>query len=472
MNSSVIEESTVRRPLDARRTVPWIIFVVFFAVLNETVFNVSTPAIAAQFSLSASGVSWVMTTFIVFFGVGSVIYGKLSDMFSLKRLIVIGIIVYSSGSLLGLVFASLYPVVIAARAVQGAGASAIPALITVLVARYFPVSERGRIFGYITSTVAFAIGVGPVIGGFVSGTLHWSMLFAVPLFTLISIPFFRGALPAEEKRSGGIDLLGAVLVAFGIGSLILYLSFASWYYLAAGLLLLAGFVVDITKSKNPFIAPHLFRNSTFRKRIYVGFIVSSAVTGVLFVIPLMLSAVGSLTTSQIGLVLFPGAISAVVFGTIGGNLADKRGNTFVVTIGLALLAASFLVISLVVGLSPWFLAAALLPTYVGFSLAQTALVNSVSQTLSVEETGIGMGLFNLVSFISAAVGTALVGRYLAAGGFRAVHLPGVSDTRAFAYSNLLVVFAVIVVFAAALYYASLRGAAAQAAAGEPDGLLE
>ena len=67
------------------RLLPWIIYLICFAVLNETVFNVSTPKISQQFNLSPAGVSWIMTIFLVFFGIGSVIYGKLSDIFSLKR---------------------------------------------------------------------------------------------------------------------------------------------------------------------------------------------------------------------------------------------------------------------------------------------------------------------------------------------------------------------------------------------------
>jgi len=450
------ELTSVGAKLDLKRTVPWIVFVVFFAVLNETVFNVSTPAIAHQFALTPSGVGWVMSSFIVFFGIGSVIYGRLSDIFSLKRLIVIGILVYSAGSVIGFALQSSYPAVIAARAIQGAGASAIPALITVVVARYFPVSERGKVFGFITSTVAFAIGVGPVIGGFVSGTFHWSFLFVVPLFTLIAIPFFRKVLPDEPRREGKIDILGAGLVAGGVGSLILYLSFLRWYFLVASLALLAGFVVDILTHRSPFIEPGMFRNAMFRKRVIVGFILFSVVTGVLFVIPLMLSAIDGLTTSQIGLVLFPGALSAVVFGTIGGNLADKRGNTFVITVGLALLLASYLLLSVVVGYSPWFVAASLVLTYIGFSLAQTALVNSVSQILQPHETGVGMGLFNLVSFVSAAVGTALVGRYLGSGWTGFWHNPLVAESKAFPYSNLLTIFALFVVLAGVVYWGSRR----------------
>src|SRR2546421_4441516 len=181
--------------MNLKKLVPWIIYLIFFAVLNETVFNVSTPMIAKQFSLTPSGVSWMMTIFMVFFGIGSVIYGKLSDIYSLRSLIIIGIVIYNVASIMGFALQFSYPLVIVARAIQGIGASAIPALVFVVVARYFAESERGKIFGFITSTVSLAIGLGPVIGGFVAGTFHWAYLFLIPLLILISIPFFRRELP-------------------------------------------------------------------------------------------------------------------------------------------------------------------------------------------------------------------------------------------------------------------------------------
>ena len=102
----------------------------------------------------------------------------------------------------------------------------------VVVARFFPADVRGRVFGTITSVVAFAAGVGPVIGGFVAGSLGWPFLFVIPLLTLVAIPFFLRLLPSEERRAGGVDILGAVLVAVGITALIFFLSFSAWYYLA------------------------------------------------------------------------------------------------------------------------------------------------------------------------------------------------------------------------------------------------
>lgn len=446
----------LRKPIDARKALPWIVFLVFFGVLNETVFNVSIPAIARQYGLSPSGVSWVMTTFIVLFGIGSVIYGRLSDIFSLKRLIVIGVLIYAAGSMGGFIFQAHYPAVIAARAIQGAGASAIPALIMVIVARFFPPETRGRVFGSITSTVAFAAGVGPVLGGFVSGTFGWTYLFLIPLFTLISIPFFFRVLPEEPGREGGIDLLGACLIGLGTGAFILFLSFTAWYYLAASLLALGTFTVHIRRSRSPFIDPSLFKNRRFRAGLFVGFIIFSVAIGIIFLIPLMLNALRGLSTREIGLIMFPGAISGVVFGTLGGNLADKKGNGFVISIGIISLVASLLLISFLLGFTPWLISAALLLTFVGFTLIQTALVNSVSQTLAVHQTGVGMGLFNLITFISGAVGTALVARVLESHWLDFRLLPLVSDDKAVAYGNLLVVFALLIALGGFIYFRGFK----------------
>jgi DHA2 family metal-tetracycline-proton antiporter-like MFS transporter len=282
--------------LDVKKTAPWILFVIFFGVLNETVFNVSTPKIAEQYALQSSGVSWVMTGFIIAFGIGSVIYGKLSDMISLKKLIVIGLLIYNGASLLGLSLQASYPAVIAARALQGAGAAAIPALIMVIIARYFKPEDRGKVFGMLNSTAAFSVGVGPVIGGFVSSRLHWSLLFLLPLFTLVAIPFFRRTLPDEAPSPGKVDIPGATLLALGLGLLILYLTDNRWYYFAVSLALLAWFTLHIRRAEQPFIEPSLFAKRKFILGVLAGFIVFCTVMGIMFVMPLMLNGVHGLST--------------------------------------------------------------------------------------------------------------------------------------------------------------------------------
>ncbi|TDF94040.1 MFS transporter [Paenibacillus piri] len=454
LDASTASTGTQGSSLDLRKTAPWIIFIIFFGVLNETVFNVSTPNIAAQYQLTPSGVSWVLTTFIIFFGIGSVIYGKLSDIYSLKKLIVIGIIVYNVGSVVGICFQAWYPMVIVARAIQGAGASAIPALIMVVVARYFSPDDRGKVFGILNSTIAFAVGVGPVLGGFVSAAYHWSFLFLIPLFTLISIPFFRKVLPDEETRDGKLDVPGASLIGFGLAALILFFTIPKWYYLAASVVLLAWFIVHIRRVEQPFIEPELLKNRLFRSGLIVGFILFCTVMGIMFVMPLMLSGLKGLSTSAIGWILFPGAISAVVFGPIGGSLADRRGNNYVVAIGITLLTISLLLISSMLGLNAWLTSAAMVLLYIGFSFIQTALANSVSLTLDRNQTGVGMGLFNLVGFISGAVGTAVVARVLDEKLLSFPVNPLVRGTEAHLYSNLLLMFVAAIILGAVIFYRS------------------
>ncbi len=439
-----------------RRLIPWILFLIFFTVMNETFFNVSTPRIAQQFALGPAGVSWVMTIFLVFFGIGSVIYGRLSDLFSLRSLIVAGVLIYDVGSILGFLLQSSYPLVLAARGIQGAGASAIPSLVFVVVARFFAPEQRGRLFGWITSTVSLSVGVGPVLGGFVSGTLGWPFLFLIPLCTLLSIPFLRRELPDEPRREGSVDFLGGVLVALTVGTLVVYLNFSDWYYLAAFLCALALLLLRILLARNPFIDPNLFRNSGFRTGTIVCFFLFATVFGLLFLIPLMLASLHGLDTRAIGLVLFPGAISSVVVGPIAGSLADRRGNPFVVTVGLGLLLVSTLAMSLLLGVSALVVSAAMLLTYAGFSFTQTALINSVSQTLPESETGTGMGVFNLAGVISGAVGTAVVGKALDGGRLSHEILPMVAASRGFSYANLMLAFSVVVVFSGILYLRGFR----------------
>ena len=452
-------ESMSSTPGKSASLVPWITYLIFFAVLNETVFNVSTPAIAVQFSLTSSGVSWMMTIFMIFFGVGSVLFGKLSDIYSLRLLIFVGVLGYFAASIFGFAFRSSYPAVVAARALQGLGGSAIPSLVFVVIARRFEASERGRIFGIITSIVSLAIGFGPVIGGFVASRLHWSYLFLLPSLILVALPFLARLLPREPRKDGRIDLVGAVLAVATVGLLTMSLNFESPYYLAGFALAAALFAMRMRLAAEPFIRLSLFRNAGFRAGVLVAFCLFSIVIGSVFLVPLMLSELHGLGVSAIGLVLFPGAISSVLAGPASGRLADRRGNTFVVTLGLALLFASLVTLSLTLSISPIFVAAAMVLNYIGFAFVQTALVNAVSQTLPIEDMGVGMGVFNLAGTLAGAIGAAIVGKLLASKVLDFSLLASGGLVFNHSYGNLVALFALASLLIGLAYLRSTRSSA-------------
>lgn len=439
---------------DIKKSVPWIYYVIFFAVLNESVFNVSTPSIAKQFELDASGVSWVVTIFFIVFGMGMVIFGKLSDMYSVKKLITIGIALYSLGSILGFVLQSWYPTVILSRAIQGVGGSAIPALIFVMVARFFTVEERGKMFGVITSTASFAIGIGPVLGGYIAGSFHWAYLFLVSLPVLVAIPFFQKLLPKEQRGAGKLDIVGAVLLCIVVSMLILFTTEARLLYLLVAFVALILFIVQIRRAQEPFVDPALFTNPLFRNALIIGFLIFGTVMSVMFMIPLMLSKMYGLNTDKIGLIMFPGAISAVIFGRVAGNMTVKRGSHYVVYLGLALIAISLLLQSSSIGLWVWYIGAALIMMYIGFSFVQTALTESVTQILPAQQIGVGMGLFNMTATLAGAVVTALVAKAIEKELFAFPFHPFISDSHAYLYGNLILMTCLVVVASALLYFKS------------------
>ncbi|XEC97341.1 MFS transporter [Paenibacillus tarimensis] len=440
---------------EIKKSVPWIYYVIFFAVLNESVFNVSTPNIKDQFGLDEAGVSWVVTIFFIVFGLGIVIFGKLSDIFSIKSLITVGIIVYSLGSVLGFIFQAWYPAVIASRAIQGIGGSAIPALVFVMVARFFTQEERGKMFGLITSTVSFAIGIGPVLGGYIAGSFHWAYLFLVSIPVLAALPYFRRFLPEEQRGAGKLDLLGALLLGIFVTMLILFTTEGNWIYLFAVFAALVLFIVRIRRAKEPFVDPALFTNPKFRSALIIGFLIFGTVMSVMFVIPLMLSRMYGLNTEAIGLIMFPGAISAVIFGRVAGNLTVSKGSHFVVYIGFGLITLSLMIQSSAIGFWVWYIGISLILMYIGFSFAQTALAESVTQILPVHQIGVGMGFFNMTSTLSGAVVTAVVAKALERELFAFPLHPLVSDIRAYMYGNLILILSLIVAASAILYLFTL-----------------
>ncbi len=174
--------------------------IIFFSVLNTTMFNVSLPDIAQQFHLLPSQVSWVVSGYIIFFAIGSVTYGRLADTYSIKNLIMIGLALFNMGSLIGFL-SPWYPMLISARIVQATGCGAVPALGMLIAITYFPPGIKGRVLGVLASTVAFGAGIGPVLGGFITGTFHWRYLFILSTITLFTLPAFKRYLPDQRKHS-------------------------------------------------------------------------------------------------------------------------------------------------------------------------------------------------------------------------------------------------------------------------------
>ncbi len=396
--------------LTKKRLIRLISLILIFAVMNGTMFNVAIPDIQSYFDLSSSEVSWVLTGYIMVYAVGALLYGKLADYYPIKSILTFGITLFSLGSLLGFFSPNFFTLIIA-RILQAAGGATIPALGFVIPARFFP-QERGKIFGVISSTVAFASGAGPIVGGTVGGWFDWRFLFLFSVASIFALPFLRRWVPEENSKKGSIDFIGAGLFSGAAASLLLFVT-TLVYWLPFLFAVFTGlFIWRTIKANEPFIRPDILKNKYYTVTILTSFLGTSVLFGLLFVIPIMLRQLYDMSTLGIGMVLFPGAIIAGFLGRLGGELVERRGGEFVVVLALCLLGGGSFLISTFAGYAPWVVALALLVTYIGFPLIQSSTANILSSILSLRETGVGIGIFNLLNFMAGAVSSAVFGAVL------------------------------------------------------------
>jgi DHA2 family metal-tetracycline-proton antiporter-like MFS transporter len=443
-----------RKTVDERITLP-LAFIIFLSVLNGVMFNVAIPDISIEFGLLPSEVSWVITIYIVVFALGSITYGKLADMFPVRNLISLGLLLLIAGSLLGLL-SLWYSMLMVSRFVQAGGGAAIPALSMLVATRYVPFNVRGKVLGTMASSVAFAMGVGPILGGFISGYIGWRYLFISSLLAVFTIPVFRRMLPVEKKKKGGFDLLGALLLGGGVGFLLLSITFSLLWPLPLGALLFVWLVFHVNRTKAPFISPSLFHNKVFRNTLVTAFLAIGTVFGMIFITPIMLREANAASSGWIGLTIFPGAMCAALLGRYGGKLSDRKGSQFVIYIGISVLFSGYLLLSTFAGGPPWIIALCLVVSYTGFAFLQSALPYSVSLSLPREQTGIGMGIYNLFFFISGAFSASTLGRLLdlETSGFSANPLNNVQQ--GWLYGNLFLLLAAIVFLSAVLFHFSCK----------------
>ncbi|MDQ0174232.1 MFS transporter [Bacillus chungangensis] len=433
----------------------WLGFLAFFSVLNEMVFNVALPDIAKYFHISPAATNWVNMSFMLSFAIGAAIYGKLSDIYGLKKLLIFGILSYSAGSFIGFLAHVYFPALIFARFVQGAGAAAVPALVMVIAARYVPDGARGKAFGFIGSLVAMGEGIGPAVGGIISHYVHWSYLFLIPMATILAVPFFLKVLPTEETKKGSFDVFGLLLLSVGIVSFMCYTTKYNWSYLILSFVFFILFLRHIHQVSEPFVDPSLGKNRPFMIGIFTGGLLLGTIAGFISMVPYMMREVHQLTTGMIGsAILFPGTMSVIVFGFVGGLLVDKRGNSFVMSFGVAFIVSGLIVAASLLEYTPWLMTIVLILVFGGLSFIKTVISNSVANSLNQDEAGSGMGLLNFTSFLSEGIGIAIVGGLLTTRVFDFPFLPFIKSS--FLYSNMLLLFIVAIFFGWTVYIFSFK----------------
>lgn len=424
-------------------------FTLILSSMSATMFNIVLPEIREDYALSVTQVSWVSTAYLLIYAVGSVLYGKLLDRYSAKNLITFGLLVFATGSLLG-IFAGSYAVVLMARILQAVGAAVIPALAMLIPVRYFPPERRGHALGISATGLALGGAIGPIVSSLLVSLVHWRWLFAIPLLILITLPYYRKYLGTDRKAGGHIDWLGASLLSGTVALLLLAITLGTWWLGVGSAVMLLGFIWRIRAAADPFVSRALMRDRVYLTGLTIAAIVVSVSYALPFLTPQLLSDINHLEPGWVGFVMVPGACVSAYLGRKVGNLADSRGNSFVYHIASLLLFSCFILLSFFVGSPAVMIGFIFTLGNVGQLFMQIALSNTISRSIPKDQVGVGMGLMTLCNFLSGAVVTGVYGKIMDHGA-SVSWVPWHSNQASYVFGNLYLVLALIPIGILILY---------------------
>jgi MFS transporter, DHA2 family, metal-tetracycline-proton antiporter len=391
---------------------------VFISVLNTNMFNVALPEIGREFNITPGGLGWVVTSYSLIFGIGTPFYGRLADIYGLRRMFMIGLTIFSIGSLASM-FAPEYYLLIAARVIQAAGTAAIPALGTAAIFRAIPAERRGVATGYISAMVGIGAAIGPSLGGAVTQLVSWRGLFFFGTMLIIAVPLARRVLPADEPEGGAtLDLPGGILLGTMIAGLLIAITnledfgiTSPWVLIPFLVFVTALFLLNyrIRTAPDPFIPPDLLANRNYRMLVFIGFAMLLTHMGTLVTVPLLLDRVNEIGAAEIGIVMLPSAVVLSIAGPFAGRLTDRIGALIPMRTGIALsLAALFLMSTIGAGSSSLVVASILVLTGLGMGLANSPMINSVSLIVPPARTGLAVSIFHMTFFLGGAFGATMI----------------------------------------------------------------
>lgn len=392
-----------------------------FAALNQTIVGTALPRIIAELG-GIEYFSWVFTMFMLASSITAILVGKLSDIYGRKPFILIGIGVFTVGSLLAGFSTSIFEL-IAYRGIQGLGGGLIMSTAFTAVGDLFSPRERGKWQGIMGSVFGLASVFGPTLGGWIVDNADWHWVFWVFLpFGIVAFILIWSLFPSVEKKPGEkVDYVGSLFLTTTIVPLLLAFSWAgSKYEWASGQIIglflatiasLAIFILVEKKAKSPVLPLDLFKNGIFSLANIVGFILGAGMFGAAMYIPFFIQGVIGESATASGLIMMPMTLSMVAASTIGGQFMTKTGKYKMLAItGLAVMAVGMFSLS-AMGPSTSVTMVVVNNILVGLGLGMSFPVFTliVQNAVSQHYLGVATASSQLFRQIGGTVGVALMG---------------------------------------------------------------
>ena len=432
---SVQAETATAPPLDqidvppvsealARQILISLMFPSALMPLLSSMSRIALPIIRDDFQIQADMTAWVASVFTLPFMVLMPLYGRLSDGVGRRRLILAGIAIFTLGTAIT-IFAPSLAWLMAGRAIQGVGTAGMMPLGMAFISTIFPAKDRGKALGTWSSIGPTTAFLSPLLAGFLVDFSGWRAAFVPPLavgiiaFAVVYQKVPAGLSTVRPNFLRTFDWAGVLLLSGGLTLLLFYLSsrpitgvapLHDWRLLGATLILMTGFVWWERRRRDPFVALNIFRNKLFSLASFCASMRMFTMAGLGFLVPLYLVDVHGLTAAYIGLIAMvaPGTMSLIT--RLGGQIADRWGSRWPTLIGLGIMGAAMATFFyLPESTSLWVVAGVTAVYGVGAGFTLAAIHRAALSSIDEAMVGSASGLYSMIRFAGAMIGTALAG---------------------------------------------------------------
>jgi EmrB/QacA subfamily drug resistance transporter len=408
-------------------------FGLFMIMLDNTVVNVALPSIQRDLDADLSELQWIVTAYALTFASLLLVGGKVADAYGRRRIFVLGIVVFTVASLLcGLAESS--EMLIAARALQGAGAALMNPATLSIIAATFPPAQRGAAIGIWAGVSALALAIGPLVGGLLTENLGWNWIFFVnvPVGILGIAASYLFIDESRDETHERLDLPGLATSGIGLFALTYGLIEANTYgwtstrilgsFLVAGVALVA-FVQLERHQRAPMLQLDLFRNRTYTGANVVVLLVALAMFGVFFFVSLYMQNILGYSAVEAGAAFLPMTVLIILVAPVAGRRSDRAGSRGLMTAGMLLVALQLVLFSrLGDDASYWQLLPGFLVGGVGMAMTMTPSAAAATRAVPVDKAGVGSAVLNSARQVGGTMGIAVMGAIVAEqmGGVRSV----------------------------------------------------
>jgi MFS family permease len=395
------------------------------AALGTSIANVGLPAMALTFDASFQEVQWIVIAYLLAITTLTVVVGRIGDLAGRRRLLQFGLGVFTLASVLSGLAPSL-GLLLAARALQGAGAAAMMAMTLAGVGETVPKARAGAAMGLLGTMSAIGTALGPALGGLLIAGLGWRSLFLVqaPLGLLAFVLVRRhlaGDRSAARADAAGLDPLGTLLLALTLAAYALAMTLGRGSFGALNLVLLLAavfglglFVLAEARAASPLIQGSMFRDLKLSAGLGMSALVSTVMMATLVVGPFHLSRGLGLDAAAVGLLLAVGPLAAALAGVPAGRWTDRFGASRMTIVGLgAILGGALLLASLPATFGSLGYIAPIVVVTVGYSLFQTANNTAVMADVGADRRGVVSGLLSLSRNLGLVTGASAMGAVFA-----------------------------------------------------------